>query len=121
MKYRGFVIKADCFGSDYKNDYKNAYRRMFRDSVGSSMTLFVIVRFRTKWSCRKAHCRSRKLLICVDLCGLWTGCWGCPSRPEKGIKKRNPYGGKRKGCVPKWSHKGSNLGPADYESAALTN
>ena len=36
-------------------------------------------------------------------------------------KKNNPYGGDRKGCVPKWSLKGSNLGPSDYESDALTN
>ena len=47
MKYRGFVIKADGFGSDYKNDYKNAYKRMFRDSVRSSMTWRVIVLSRT--------------------------------------------------------------------------
>ena len=44
-----------------------------------------------------------------------------PVSRRVGIKKRNRYGGIHKGCVPKWSLLGSNQGPTDYESVALTN
>ena len=121
MKYKDFVIKTDGFGSDYKNDYKNAYRRMFLNSVRSAMAWRILVLFRKSERVRIPLFRIHKLLICLDLYGLWTGGRGCPSRPGTGIKKRNPYGGKCRGCVPKWSLLGSNQGPADYESAALTD
>lgn len=90
MKYRGFVIKTDWFGSDYKNDYKKAYKRMSRNSVRSVITWRVTVRFLTRWSCRGGTLTKPQDADSYCFVWIWNGRWTLPATSRNGHKKTQP-------------------------------